>query len=282
MTWKGGALAPSMSRVEKPRSPAAREIPAWVREYQRRIEQAQSQHEKIRQVGYPKEAELGQGELEMLDNNTSLVQKQLSELAQQVVHIIQACNEEKDVLEDEFESFRANIEILESRIQTDTQRVDADVSGVGSQSQIQQAVLQEVRTSINVLQSQDNQIVTEANTILELHKNELDNLSKRITDNSSQILYIKGMNIGIQQSLKDINSKVESTTKVLNSIKLSLKEVPSRRELRDHVAKMEEYMSRFQTMNTGMTTAMEEFQFSQSSHIDFAHVGQTPQAGKHP
>jgi len=53
-------------------------------------------------------------------------------------------------------------------------------------------------------------------------------MSKRIMDNASQILGINGTNIGIQRSLKDMNSKIEKVNEVLNSIKNSLKELPSR------------------------------------------------------
>jgi hypothetical protein len=45
----------------------------------------------------------GQGEIEMSEVRTDLVQRQLSELAQQIVHVIEGCNEEQDVLEDEFD-----------------------------------------------------------------------------------------------------------------------------------------------------------------------------------
>jgi len=86
----------------------------------------------MKAIEFPEEAEEGQGELEMPDVNSNLVQQQLSELAQQVVHIVQAYKEEKEILEDEFESVRANIEILETRIHTDRQRVDIDVAGVGT------------------------------------------------------------------------------------------------------------------------------------------------------
>jgi deoxyribose-phosphate aldolase len=95
----------------------------------------------MKAIEYPQEAEEGQGELKMPYANSNLVQKQLSELTQQVVHIVQACNEEKEILEDEFESVKANIEILESRIYTNKQRVDMEVAGVGSQMQLQEAVL---------------------------------------------------------------------------------------------------------------------------------------------
>jgi len=75
LTWKSSALAPSGSQVEKPRSPAAKEIPAWVQDYQRRIQQALLDHQQIKQIEYPEEAEEGQGELEKPDANSNLVQR---------------------------------------------------------------------------------------------------------------------------------------------------------------------------------------------------------------
>jgi hypothetical protein len=163
----------------------------------------------MKEIEYRGEAQEGQGELEMPDTNSNLVQKQLSEHAQQVVHIVQACNEETEILENEFELVKANIQILESRIHTDKQRVDIEVAGVGSQMQLQEAVLQEVRSGINILQNQDNQIVQKANLIFEGHKKELEAISKRVTNCDSQILSIKGSNIGIQRSLKEMNSQIQ-------------------------------------------------------------------------
>jgi cell division septum initiation protein DivIVA len=66
--------------VEKPRSPAAKKIPSWVQEYERRIEQAQLEYQQLRAIEAPEEAELHQGELEMQDGSSSLVQSQLPEL----------------------------------------------------------------------------------------------------------------------------------------------------------------------------------------------------------
>ena len=114
---------------------AAKEIPVWVLEYQNRIELARLEYQQMKIIEAPEEAELGHGELEMPNVNSGLVQKQLSELAQPVVHIIQACNEEKEVLDDECESVRANIEILEARINTDRLRVE-NVAGEGMQMQL--------------------------------------------------------------------------------------------------------------------------------------------------
>jgi predicted nucleic acid-binding Zn-ribbon protein len=247
-----------------PRSPAAKEIPIWVQDYQRRIEQARLEHQQMKPIEYPQEAEEGQGEFEMPDANSNLVQKQLSEHAQQVVHIVHAGNEEKEILEDEFESVKANIEIVESRIHTDKQRVDMEVAGVGSQMQLQEAVLQEIRSGVNILQAQDNQIVAEANSIFEAHKLELEAISKRVTSCDCQILSIKGTNIGIQRSLNDMNSKIAKVNEVFGSIKSSLKEVPSRKELKDDATTMDEQLVRMQEVNTGLTPAMEGYRFSES------------------
>lgn len=73
----------------------------------------------MKAIEYPEEAEEGQGELEMPDANSGLVQRQLSELAQQIIHFILACNEEKDVLEEEFDSLKNVITILDSRLHTE-------------------------------------------------------------------------------------------------------------------------------------------------------------------
>jgi hypothetical protein len=73
-----------------------------VQGYQCRIEQARLQYHQTKSSEYTQEADEGQGEIEMLDANFNLVQNQLSELRQQVVHIVQACNEEKEILQDKF------------------------------------------------------------------------------------------------------------------------------------------------------------------------------------
>jgi hypothetical protein len=97
-------LVLSGSQVEKPQSLAAKQVLVWVQEYQCRIEQARLNHQLIKAQQYPDEAEEGQGEHEIPDANSNLDQRHLSELAQQVVHMVQACNEENKFLEEEFES----------------------------------------------------------------------------------------------------------------------------------------------------------------------------------
>jgi len=79
----------------------------------------------IKEQAEPEEAPEGQGEVEMLKLNTDLVQEQLSELAQQIVHVIEACDEEKDILEEECDSVKNGMVIMESRLQMEKIRTDS-------------------------------------------------------------------------------------------------------------------------------------------------------------
>jgi 3-dehydroquinate dehydratase len=53
----------------------------------------------------------------MTEVNTDFVQKQWSELTQPIIHVIQACNKEKEVLEKRFDLLNNGIVIMESRLQ---------------------------------------------------------------------------------------------------------------------------------------------------------------------
>jgi hypothetical protein len=52
-------------------------------------------------------------------------------------------------------------QIFESRLQTENIRINSKVQGVGSMMQFQQAILEELRSGIHILQGQDIQIVGE-------------------------------------------------------------------------------------------------------------------------
>jgi hypothetical protein len=124
-----------------------------------RIEAAREQLKQIKEAGEPEEAQLGLGEVEI---NQDPVKQQLEGLTQQMVHIIEACNSEKGIIEEEFLSVNQNLQILEGRIRTDKSLLDQEVSGVGHQLMIQQTILDEIRGGINILNGQDNDIVREA------------------------------------------------------------------------------------------------------------------------
>jgi len=143
--------------------------------------------------------------------------------------------------------------------------------------QLQEAVLQEIRSGVNILQAQDNQIVQEGNSIFEAHKNELEAISKWVTNCDGQMLSIKGTNVRIQRSLQDMNSKIVKVNEILDAIKNSLRGIPSKRELREHAAVMEDQLAQSRELNTGLTMAMEGYKFSESASYNFGKQG--PQAG---
>jgi len=272
LTYTSRALAPSSSRVEKPRSPAARPIPEWCLEYQRRIEAARRDYLLLKEQEEPEEAEEGQGEVQMTEANSDLVQKQLSELAQQIVHVIKACNEEKDVLKEDFDSVKNGILIMESRLQTEKTRVDSEVQGVGSVMNFQQAMLEELRSGIHILQDQDNQIVAEATDLFAGIRAEQEAQSKRITDVSLANFAHKVSIQGIQKSVGILSKKIDEVTTVIAAITESLKSVPTKQELRLHRAAMEETLNSIAEVNTGLTTAMDQYKFSDSTPLGRQHT----------
>jgi hypothetical protein len=121
--------------------------------------------------------------------------------------------------------------------------VDVEVAAVRTQMQLEEAVVQEIKSGVKILQAPDNQIVQEANSIFEVHKNELEAMSKRITILNGQILSSKGTNIGIQRSLKVMNLMIVKTNEVLDNIKNWLKGIPNKRESRGHAAGMEDQLA---------------------------------------
>jgi len=281
LTFTSKALAPSSWRVEKPRSPAARPIPEWCLAYQRRTEAAQRDYLLLKEQEKPEEALEGQGEIQMTEANTDLVQKQLSELAQQIVHVIEACNEEKDILEGDFDSVKNGILIMESRLQTEKTRIDTEVQGVGTVMNFQQAMLEELRSGIHIVQDQDNQIIAEATDLFTGIQAELEAQSKRITDDGLKIFVQKVSIQAIQKTMGILSKRIDEITMVTAAITESLKNVPTKRELRQHKLSMEESLNTMAEVNTGLTTAMDQYKFSDSTPIGGQRAVARP-LGTHP
>jgi wobble nucleotide-excising tRNase len=91
-----------------------------------------------------------------------------------------------------------------------------------------------------ILQGQTNQIVSEASELFQGSQAKMDSLSKRITDNTVLITVL-------QNSIKKVNDNISSLTKridnvniIMTAISKSLKEDPSKKDLRDHTAAMDD------------------------------------------
>jgi len=146
------ALARSNTRIEKPQSPAGSAITEWLQEHQWMMEATQRDNLLLKSQEEPDVATCGQGEVDMTEANTDLVQRQLLELAQYIVHVSQACNEHKDVLAEELDSLENGIIIMESRLQTEKVANDSEVTAVGSMMQFREAMLEEIHSRIHVMQ----------------------------------------------------------------------------------------------------------------------------------
>jgi len=233
------------------------------------MEHARREYLLLKSQEEPDETRSGQGEVVMTEANTNLVQKQLSELAQQTVHVIQACNEEKDVLEEEFDSLKNGIIIMESRLQTEKVRIDSKVQGVGSMMQFQLAILEEIRSGIHVLQDQDNQIVGEATDLFVGIRQELEAQNKKIIDNGLQVFAVKTSVQAVQKTMEILSNRIDEVNKVLATIMESMKGIPSKRELRQHQVVTDENLAQVEEINTELTTAMRQCKFSESTPFEF-------------
>jgi flagellin-specific chaperone FliS len=124
-------------------------------------------------------------------------------------------------------------------------------------AQLQDAMPQELRSRIHILQSEDNQIVNEATDLFNGMRQELDAQSKRISDNTLQILAVKVTTQTIQKRVSILTKRIDEVNKIMVAITTSLKNIPSKRDLRLDPPIMEEQMAQVADVNTGWTTAME-------------------------
>jgi len=148
---------------------------------------------------------------------------------------------------------------------TEQIRIESEVQGVGTAVYLQEAILQEVRSGISVLQAQDNQIVQEASSLFDRIRSEMTNMSKRISDNSLQILAVKNSNQNIQKNIVSLTKKLDEVNRVMAAITDSLKDIPSKKEMRQHAQRMEDQVAQIAEINTALTTAMEGYKVSEST-----------------
>jgi len=128
--------------------------------------------------------------METAEASTELVQRQLSEFFQQIVHVTEACNKEQDVLEQEFDSVRNAILIMESCHQNEKTQIDSEVPALASMMQFAKGILKEVRLGIHILQEQDNEIVGDATHSFARICWELKVQNKKIIGNELQVFAI--------------------------------------------------------------------------------------------
>jgi hypothetical protein len=142
-----------------------------------------------------------------------------------------------------------------------------EVQGVGSMVQFQQAILDEVRSGIHVLQEPGNQMAGEVTDLFVGIRAKLEAQSKKIVDNGLQIFAQKRSIQAIQKSVGILSKKVDEVTTVVATITQSLKTIPTKQEMQRHKITMEESLNTMAEVNTGLTMAMEQYKFSDSTPL---------------
>jgi hypothetical protein len=266
---------PRSHRIEKSssaRSPRAQEIPQWCRNYHLRIEAAREQLKQIKGAREPEEAQIGLGEIEM---NQDPVKQQLEGLTQQMVRIIEACNSEKGIIEEEFLSVNQDLQILEGRIRTEKSLLGHEVAGVGHRFMVQQTILDEIRGEINILNGQDNDIVREAKEAFDGIMMQIQDMVKQQTSHASTLMNHNRSIVKILDDLKAWKLSQQSIENKVEQIDKYIKTLPTQKDLENHGKAMDESLNKILEISTGLTTHMENYKISEST----SHKPRSVQAG---
>jgi len=262
-------------RIEKSssaRTPRPQEIPQWCRDYQLTIEAAREQLKQIKEAGEPAEAQLGLGEIEM---NQDPVKEQLEGLTQQMVHIIEACNSEKGIIEEEFLSVNQDLQILEGRVRTEKSLLDQEVSGVGHQLMIQQTILDEIRGGINILSGQDNDIVREAKEAFDGITLQIQDMVKQQTSHASTLMNHKRSLVKLIDDFKIWKNSHQSIENKVEQMDKYIKTLATKKDMESHTKAMDETLHKIQEVSTELTMHMETYKLSESA----SHKPTSIQAG---
>lgn len=136
-------------------------------------------------------------------------------------------------------------------------------------------MLQELRSGVHILQLHNNQIVAEATDLFNGMQQELEALSKRISDNTLQISAVIVTAQTVQNAISVLTKRIDEVNKPMATITTSLTDVPSKEQLRLNAQKIDEQMMQVANVNTGLTTAIEGYKFWESSPYDFRRTSVT-------
>jgi len=227
-----------------------------------RIKAAREQLKQLKEAGEPEEAEVGLGEIEM---NQDPVRQQLEGLTQLMVHIIEAYNSEKEIIEEEFLSVNQDLQILELRIRTEKSLLDQEVSGVGHQLMIQLTILDEIRGGINILKGEDNDIVREAKEAFDGITIQILDMVKQQTSHASTLMNHKRTLVKIKDNFKAWTNSQQPIENKVEQIDKYCRRLPIRQDLDDHSKAMDEALQKIKEISTGLTTHMENYKLSEST-----------------
>ena len=204
-----------------------------------------------------------------------------------MVHVVQACNEEKGLIEDEFIAVRQGLELVELQIFTEKVRIEGEVSGVGGYVVIQQAMNNEIRQGITMLQTQDNVSIKAAGDIFEgIHK-QIHNSLKKKTENGSTLLNHRRSIMRMQEDVWKIQISNITLSSMVEAIDKFVQTLPTKQDLSEHTKAMDEALAKIHEVSTGFTVHLEEYKMSgNTTHAprsiqagpSYTHLNRRPQA----
>ena len=204
------------------------------------------------------------------------VQGTLERKTQQIVHVVEARNEEKRIIVDEFLPVRQDLDIPEGRIRTEKANIVEDVSGVGGQVGLQQAISEEIRAGISVVQTQDNVIVQEASSIFQGIHQQIANIIKKQVENGSTLLNHKKAVVTIQEENNNLSGRKNDIRDAIEGLQNFLETLPSKSDVLKRTNATEQALSTIQELSTGLKTDMEHYKVSGST----SHKHRSIQAGQ--
>lgn len=98
---------------------------------------------------------------------------------------------------------------------------------------------------------------------------ELEAQNRKILENGFQTFAVKTVVQAVQQSFRILYARIDRINKILPTMTESMKHIPSCKQLRQHQATVDEEFPQVEEMNTGLTTRMEQYKFSESSPFEF-------------
>ena len=148
LTFGAAQLALYSTALAKSTTSVSRPLPEWVKRIQDHYQQSKRQYQET----------ADQADTEMIDS----VQARVSRLDQEVQHLINCCNSEKEVIEVEFDDVRRDCEIFAQQVETNRMLGTQILEGHDHQIQTLDFVLKKARMGIDAIQDQSQQIIAGA------------------------------------------------------------------------------------------------------------------------
>lgn len=231
------------------------------------------QLQRFKQAKDTEEAQLGIGEIPM--PVADAVPDKLEQITQQMMHIVQACKEEKGIIEEEFVAVWQDLKILEGGLRTWQGSIEREVSGVGGQMGFQQAITEEMRTGSTILQPQDNVIVQEVGELFHSIHEEIAGLVQKQTTNGSTLLHHKQAIITLQEESDARNTRQQSIKNMVEAMAKFMKMLPAKQDVLQHTKAIDETLSKIEEVSMGITIQMGQYKVSECA----SHSPDSVQAG---